>query len=413
MSPVLLIDAIPDSIEIIVLTIVWFAGGITGGIFLYRIRNKKELGLFEARKTALGNREKELARIRAAMKAEQRTDNSGILEATVTVLREELDQQSLEISIAKEEHGLELRILQDEIESLTHGPGETAGFAYEIEDVTFNTESSSETEPPETASSETEPTETASSETEPPEKVSFETGPPETVSSETEPSETGSSETEPPETASSETEPPETGLSETEPSETVSSETEPPETVSSETGPPESVSSETEPAENQESVTDWPTNDFSYLFSDATAESNRNEEEPSEKESFPAKNKASLDLTPSEKQMETGDITIPEFPPFKSLVELFPLLKLDEPDSETIEEDKSGSKTRAAGLQMLLGLADHEFSQLRELGFNSYESIAELSSSDISHLSEKFNLPASRVEQIWISGAQLRLFEGG
>ncbi|MCH8122981.1 MAG: hypothetical protein IH853_07665 [Bacteroidetes bacterium] len=343
MSPVLLIDAIPDSIEIIVLTIVWFAGGIAGGIFLYRIRNKKELGLFEARKTALGNREKELARIRAAMKAEQRTDNSGILEATVTVLREELDQQSLEISIAKEEHGLELRILQDEIESLTRGPAETAGFAYEIEDVTFSTESSSETEPPETGSSETEP----------------------------------------------------------------------PETGSSETGPPETVSSETEPAENQESVTDWPTNDFSYLFSDATAESNRNEEEPSEKESFPAKNKASLDLTPSEKQMETGDITIPEFPPFKSLVELFPLLKLDAPDSETIEEDKSGSKTRAAGLQMLLGLADHEFSQLRELGFNSYESIAELSSSDISHLSEKFNLPASRVEQIWISGAQLRLFEGG
>ena len=373
MSPVLLIDAIPDSIEIIVLTIVWFAGGIAGGIFLYRIRNKKELGLFEARKTALGNRETELARIRAAMKAEQRTDNSGILEATVTVLREEVEQQSLEISIAKEEHGLELRILQNEIESLTRGPAETAGFAYEIEDVTFSTESSSETEPPETGSSETEPPETASSETEPQEKVS----------------------------------------SETEPPEKVSSETGPPETVSSETGPPETVSSETEPAENQESVTDWPTNDFSYLFSDATAESNRNEEEPSEKESFPAKNKASLDLTPSEKQMETGDITIPEFPPFKSLVELFPLLKLDAPDSETIEEDKSGSKTRAAGLQMLLGLADHEFSQLRELGFNSYESIAELSSSDISHLSEKFNLPASRVEQIWISGAQLRLFEGG
>ncbi|MCZ6705547.1 MAG: hypothetical protein O6942_06575 [Bacteroidetes bacterium] len=373
MSPVLLIEAIPDAIEIIVLTIVWLAGGIAGGFFLYRIRNKKELGLFEARKTALGNRETELARIRAAMKMEQRTDNSVKLEATVTLLREELEQQSLEISIAKEEHGLELRILQDEIESLTRRPGETAGFAYEIEDVIFSTESSSEKEPPETAPSVTEP----------------------------------------PETAQSVTEPPETAPSVTEPPETAPSETEPPETVPSEKEPPETVSSETEPAENLESVTDWPTNDFSYLFGDVTAESNRNEEEPREKENFPSKYKASPDLTPSEKHMETGDITIPEFPQFKSLVELFPLLKLDEPDSETIEEDKSGSKTHAAGLQMLLGLADYEFRQLRELGFNTYESIAELSSSDISHLSEKFNLPASRVEQIWISGAQLRLFEGG
>jgi len=131
LSPVLLIEAIPDAIEIIVLTIIWCAGGIAGGFFLYRIRNKKELGLFEARETALGNREKELVRIRTAMKAEQRTDNSGKLEATVTLLREELEQQSLEISIAKEEHGLELRILQDEIESLTRRPGETAGFAEE------------------------------------------------------------------------------------------------------------------------------------------------------------------------------------------------------------------------------------------------------------------------------------------
>ncbi|GMQ80832.1 MAG: hypothetical protein BMS9Abin05_0261 [Rhodothermia bacterium] len=378
MSPVLLIDAIPDSIEIIILTIIWLAAGIAGGFFLYRVRHKKELGLFEARETALGNREKEFARIRAAMKAQKRTDNSDTLEATITLLREELEQKSLEISITKEEHDLDLRILQDEIESLKRGPGEAAGFVYEIEDVEFSTESFSE----------------ASSET-----ISEEMDASENVAPDAPDNESDDSPITP---ASSESEKGESKAPGSEPSEKAEPERE----------PYEKAEPAREPSEKVESVTDWATNIISYIFGEISSTIGTSEVESAAKGPTPPEAEPSSDQKHGERQIETGDITIPEFPQFKSLTDLFPLLNLDEGDSETLDPDESSSETKAVGLQILLGLTDGEFRDLRELGLASYESIAQLSSSDISSLSEKFEIPASRIEQIWISGAQLRLYEG-
>ncbi len=46
------------------------------------------------------------------------------------------------------------------------------------------------------------------------------------------------------------------------------------------------------------------------------------------------------------------------------------------------------------------------------MGFASYEKIAELSSPEIRSLAEEFQISSERIEQIWISGAQLRLYEG-
>lgn len=329
LSPVLLIDAIPNSIEIIVLTIVWFAGGVAGGFFLYRVRNKKDLGLFEAREKALGNREKELTRIRSIMKAQQPTDNSDTLEATITMLREEIEQKSLDISIAKEDYDLETRILRDEIESLKSGEGAAAGFAYEIEDVAFSTEPSEIEESIE------------------PEKESSESESPETRSS-----------------------------------------------------------------ENEESVTDWATNIISYLFGDFDSSADQEPVNSADEEPTTQKAESVTDQKGSELPVETSDVTIPEFPQFKSLTDLFPLLILDEDDSDVLDSDNPTQEIKAVGLQMLLDLSDDEFGVLAELDLDSYESIAELSSADISILSERFEIPATRIEQIWISGAQLRLFEG-
>ena len=115
----LLIEAIPDFIEILFFVMLSLAAGLSAGFFLFRIKNKRDLGIFQARETALANREKELGRIRAALKAKPpNTKTDETLAATVDMLKEEIEQTELDISIMKEDHGLEIKLLMDEISSL-------------------------------------------------------------------------------------------------------------------------------------------------------------------------------------------------------------------------------------------------------------------------------------------------------
>jgi hypothetical protein len=74
--------------------------------------------------------------------------------------------------------------------------------------------------------------------------------------------------------------------------------------------------------------------------------------------------------------------------------------------------DISKEDSESRELQAMLGLSSEELSRLNDMGFSSFEDIALLSSPDVQAIAERFDIPEDRIERVWISGAQLHLYEG-
>lgn len=369
MQPSFVIAAIPVVVKAIVLIVACLAGGFFAGFFLFRLRFKKELGLYEARETALKNREEEVERIRASLRSNQEIAGTSNPEATIKMLREDLEQGSIELSIAKQEFDLELTVLREEIESLKSSDTNSGRYPVEIVDVEFeSTESSDLPEEPGEVEDDALPEPATGDAGGHKERMSSE----KVVEEETE----GELEE----------------LAE-------ESEEQPRRTA--------------EPIEDTESAGDWATSVITYLLGDFLSPSSDEDEKSSVLDESELPEEEPLTETVLETSSEFALETVP-YPKFCSLAEFVSLDDLTNGNGIAIETNPESINSNAeeAGLQVLLDLTDLQFRRLRELGFASYEKIAELSSPDIRRLTEEFQISSERIEQIWISSAQLRLYEG-
>jgi len=351
------IAAIPTIVKAIVLVLACLAGGFFGGFFLFRMRFKKELGLYEARETALKNREEESARIQASLKPKQVAGGSVNPEATIEMLREDLEQRSIELGIAQQEFELELLVLREEIATLKGGGNKSRLFPVEVVDVEFESTESSEL---------------------PGEAVAD-------VDDEIPGSTTDDAE--------QQQEPP------------ISEED------SHEEQKEKRVQHTEEPAETVKNAVDWATSVISDLLGDflpLSSGENGGAAVPAESEI------REEELLPETVGETSGEFVLqkPIYPRFRSLVNFVSLDDLTNGNAEKTKTEPLKSNAEEAGLQVLLDLTDPHFHRLKEMGFASYEHIAELTTRDIHRLAEEFQIPIERIEKVWISGAQLRLFEG-
>lgn len=454
-------------LKLIIFSVLAFVAGMGAGYFIYQIRFKRKLGLFEARETALGHREAETDRIRLALPRPESTGNRevSVLQATIESLQEEVEQQSMAQSFAAEEYQLELDVLRNEISSFRSGTNTASNVRVEIEDAEY------ENQPPQPveierdydASVSEEPSASVPAE-ETREANAFEVLEPEVEDVNAK----DDSETESVESIPSEESIP-TG-------ESIPSE----ESFQSDSSPPASVAEE---------ALDWANSVYSYLFGDLIAtfsetaekESSTSEADSEDDRDANATSSGDSSPPPEETTEESTEETIEEiidenieessfyshrqrytesaetidppsenaapyeptyewetvasedpdtrngtsypdtsassessssYPRFQPLVELSALNWTEENDVAVDVKNPITAPAARAGLQVLLGLPDDQFRTLRQMGFRSYEDIAQLSTPEIYRIADSFDIPASRIEKIWISGAQLRLYEG-
>ncbi len=363
-------SVVVKAVLLIVLIMACLAGGFFGGFFLFRMRFKKGLGLYEARVTALKAREEEMERMRASPRSSRMTESTSASEATIKMLREDLEQGSIDLSIARQEFDLELSVLREEIESLRSGDNNSGRYPVEIVDVEFES-----TDLPE-KQGEVQDDEVLEATSDSARQQKEQVGSEEEVEEETE-------------------------------------------EVSQEEQEEKQPRRATEPVEETKSPGDWAESVISYLlgdlFSTPTGENEKSlvpeESETSEKEL----RAETVTETSSEFALETSS-----YPRFRSLVEFVSFEDLTNGNGNgngfgnavVSAPESINSKAEEAGLQVLLDLTDPQFRRLSAMGFASYEKIAELSSPEIRSLAEEFQISSERIEQIWISGAQLRLYEG-
>jgi len=362
--------------------------GPLAGYLFFRYRYGRRISDLEYRESSLHAREVDFNRTRYQASTARIHQSTASGEDTLSLLREEVEQKSLELSIVRQDYELELKTLRQETASLRSEIGHLRGEPVSIQDI--DPASGVETPDSSLSSSYTDFEEIDEDESTPDEPAPYEPAPDEPVLDELVQDEPELDEPAPAESVLDEPTLDELVQDEPELDEPDDFEPVPGEDFETESRvffdispdtPYSNDNTDPDPIESapESEDEDWDEDVFRFLYPEGT-----DGDEPVEIESL---------SRPSDSSTEATKTDYPTFTPVSFLM----------PEDSAV--------TSESHFKSLVRLSDDQYDLLDELGYGSMEKIAKLSSTEVRRLAEIFSIPAQRIESDWIPNAQLILFE--
>ncbi len=110
-------------------------GGPLAGYFVFRYRYGKRLELADTRERQLKSRELKLDRSRRPPPGSPFEGSESEAEDTISMLKEDVEQKSLELSIVRQDYELEIRVLKEEASGLRNDIARLRGEPVEVQDI--------------------------------------------------------------------------------------------------------------------------------------------------------------------------------------------------------------------------------------------------------------------------------------